>query len=109
MKTLALQPILANLTEAHGELARLFARLQFIVFGEVVDESVKEWAETVAQDERTTPLDILCYRISNALGDNAVKVSPSLQKAKCFSPPQDLVESTASTEPTHERTRQILR
>ena len=57
MKTLALQPILANLTEAHGELARLFARLQFIVFGEVVDESVKEWAETVAQDERTSPLD----------------------------------------------------
>ncbi len=57
MKHLTLQPILSNLTEAHGELARLFARIQFIVFGEVVDESVKEWAETVAQDERTSPLD----------------------------------------------------
>ena len=50
-------PLLSNPTEAHGELARLFARLQFIVFGEVVDESVKEWAKTVAQDERTSPLD----------------------------------------------------
>ena len=50
-------PLLSNLTEAHGELARLFARLQFVVFGEVVDESVKEWAETVAQYERTSPLD----------------------------------------------------
>ncbi len=57
MKHLALQPILSNLTEAYGELARLFARLQFIVFGEVVEESVKEWVETVAQDERTSPLD----------------------------------------------------
>ena len=57
MKQLTLQPILSNLTEAHGELARLVARLQFIVFGEVVDESVKEWAETVEQDERTSPLD----------------------------------------------------
>ena len=51
------QPILSNLSEAHEELARLVARLQFIVFGEVVDESVKEWAGTVAQDERTSPLD----------------------------------------------------
>ncbi len=50
-------PLLSNLTEAHGELARLLARLQFIVFGEVVEESVKEWSETVAQDERTSPLD----------------------------------------------------
>ena len=57
MKPLALHSILSNLTEAHGELARLLARLQFIVFGEVVEESVKEWAETVAQDERTSPLD----------------------------------------------------
>ena len=57
MQTLSWKPILSNLTEAHGELARLFARLQFIVFGEVVDESVKCWAENVAQDERTTPLD----------------------------------------------------
>lgn len=57
MQTLSWKPILSNLTEAHVELARLFARLQFIVFGEVVDESVKEWAETVAQDERTGPLD----------------------------------------------------
>lgn len=50
-------PLLSNLTEAHEELARLLARLQFIVFGEVVDESVQEWAETVAQNERTSPLD----------------------------------------------------
>ena len=57
MNTPTLQPILSNLTEAHGELARLLARLQFIVFGEVVDESVSGWAETVAQDERTNPLD----------------------------------------------------
>ena len=51
------QPILSNLSEAHEELARLVARLQFIVFGEVVDESFRKWAETVAQDERTSPLD----------------------------------------------------
>ena len=57
MNPLALQPILANLAEAHEDLARLFARLQFIVFGEVVDENVKGWVETVAQDERTSPLD----------------------------------------------------
>ena len=57
MKTLALELILSHLNEAHGELARLFARLQFIVFGEVVDESVKGWAETVAQAERISPLD----------------------------------------------------
>ena len=57
MKPLALQSILFNLTEAHKELARLVARLQFIVFGEVVDESFRKWAETVAQDERTSPLD----------------------------------------------------
>ena len=57
MKSLALQPILSNLAEAHGELARLFARIQFVVFGEVVDETVQEWAENVARDERTSPLD----------------------------------------------------
>lgn len=57
MNLLALQPILSHLGKAHGELARLFARLQFIVFGEVVDESVKGWAETVSRDERTSPLD----------------------------------------------------
>lgn len=57
MDELALQPILSNLAEAHGELARLFARIQFIVFGEVVDESVQEWAENVARDEKTSPLD----------------------------------------------------
>ena len=42
MNPLTFQPILSNLTEAHEELARLFARLQFIVFGEVVEESVKD-------------------------------------------------------------------
>ena len=57
MDELALQPILSNLAEAHVELARLFARIQFVVFGEVVDESVKGWAENVARDERTSPLD----------------------------------------------------
>ena len=57
MDELALQPILSNLAEAHEELARLFARIQFIVFGEVVDESVKGWAGTVARDEKTSPLD----------------------------------------------------
>ena len=53
----ALQPILSNLAEAHGELARLFARIQCIVFGEVLDESVKELAEAVARDEENSPLD----------------------------------------------------
>ena len=57
MDELALQPILSNLAEAHGELARLFARIQFVVFGEVVDETVQEWAENVARDERTSPID----------------------------------------------------
>ena len=57
MKSLALLPILSNLAEAHGELARLFARIQFVVFGEVVDKSVKGWAENVARDEKTSPLD----------------------------------------------------
>ena len=57
MNELVLQPILSNLAEAHEELARLFARIQFIVFGAVVDESVKGWAENVARDERTSPLD----------------------------------------------------
>ena len=57
MDELALQPILSNLAEAHEELARLFARIQFIVFGEVVDESVKGWSAAVARDEKTSPLD----------------------------------------------------
>lgn len=57
MDELALQPILSNLAEAHEELARLFARIQFVVFGEVVDESVKGWAKNVARDERTSQLD----------------------------------------------------
>ncbi len=57
MNPLTLQPILSHLAEAHEELARLFARLQFVVFGEVVDENVKGWAETVVRDERTSPLD----------------------------------------------------
>lgn len=57
MHDFSLNLILAHLTEAHEELRRLFARLQFIVFGEIVDESVKGWADTVTQDERTSPLD----------------------------------------------------
>ena len=56
MKQLALKPILSNLREAQGELMRLFARIQFIVFGEVVDESVKGWEESVAQEERRQSL-----------------------------------------------------
>lgn len=57
MKTLDLQPILSHLAEAHGELAQLFARIQFIVFGGVVDESVNGWSAAVARDEKTNPLD----------------------------------------------------
>ena len=57
MDELALQPILSNLAEAHGELARLFARIQFVVFGEVMDESVNGWSAVVARDEKTNPLD----------------------------------------------------
>ena len=56
MKQLALKPILSNLREAQGELMRLFARIQFIVFGEVVDESVKGWEEAVAREERRQSL-----------------------------------------------------
>lgn len=56
MKRLALKPILSNLGEAQGELMLLFARIQFIAFGEVVDESVKGWEESVAQEERRQPL-----------------------------------------------------
>ena len=68
MKTLALELILSNLAEAHWELARLFARLQFIVFGEVLDESVKGWSEAVARDEENSPLDerALFSSLSNA-------------------------------------------
>ena len=56
MKQLALKPILSNLREAQGELMRLFARIQFIVFGEVMDESVKELEKSVAQEERRQSL-----------------------------------------------------
>ena len=56
MKQLALKPILSNLREAQGDLMRLCARIQFIVFGEVVDESVKGWEESVAQEERRQSL-----------------------------------------------------
>lgn len=57
MNELVLQPILSNLAEAHEELARLFARIKFIVFGGVVDESVNGWSAAVARDEKTNPLD----------------------------------------------------
>ena len=68
MNPLSCQPILSNLAEAHEELARLFARLQFIVFGEVLDESVKGWSEAVARDEKTSSLDerALFISLSNA-------------------------------------------
>ncbi len=56
MKPLALKRILSQLNEAHGELARLFARTQFVVFGEVLDEDVKDWEEAIALEEQRDPL-----------------------------------------------------
>ena len=56
MKPLALKSILSHLNEAHRELRWLFARMQFFVFGEVDDESVKDLAESVANEERRNPL-----------------------------------------------------
>jgi hypothetical protein len=56
MKPLALKPILSQLNEAHRELLWLFARMQFIVFGEVVDESVKNLETAVALEEERNPL-----------------------------------------------------
>ncbi len=56
MKPLALKLILSQLNEAHGELSCLFARTQFVVFGEVLDEDVKDWEEAVALEEQREPL-----------------------------------------------------
>ena len=56
MKPLSLLPILLHLAEAHEELRRLFARMQFAIFGEVVDESVKDLEASVAQEESRNPL-----------------------------------------------------
>ena len=56
MKPLALKPILAQLNEAHAELVRLFARMQFVVFGEVLDEDVKNLEASVALQEQRDPL-----------------------------------------------------
>ena len=56
MKPLALQTVLSHLSEAHGELRLLFARLQFAVFGEVDDESVKDLEASVAQEASRNPL-----------------------------------------------------
>ena len=56
MKPLALKPILSNLSEAHRELRWLFARMQFVIFGEVDDERVKDLAENAAREETRNPL-----------------------------------------------------
>ena len=41
MKEMSPTTILESLNEAYGGLSALFARIQFIVFGEVEDECVK--------------------------------------------------------------------
>lgn len=56
MKELSPKTILASLDEAYGELAALFARIQFIVFGEVEDECVKSLEASVAREEQRHPL-----------------------------------------------------
>ncbi len=56
MKPLALKPILSQLNEANEELVRLFARMQFVVFGEVLDEGVKNLEASVAMEEQRNPL-----------------------------------------------------
>ena len=55
MDELALQPILSNLAEAHGELARLFARIQFVVFGDINSRRGRiDGMEDVAGTKRIT-------------------------------------------------------
>ncbi len=68
MKPLALKPILTQLNEAHAELVRLFARMQFVVFGEVLDEGVKNLETSVALEEQQNPLteEAVFVALSNA-------------------------------------------
>lgn len=68
MEPMALKPILSNLNEAHGEMLRLFARLQFIVFGEVLDEDAKNLEASVAAEERRQQLTegVLFVSMANA-------------------------------------------
>ena len=68
MKPLALKPILLQLNDAHGELVRLFARMQFVVFGEVLDEGVKNLETSVALEEQQNPLteEAVFVALSNA-------------------------------------------
>ena len=68
MKPLALKPILSQLNEAYGALVRLFARMQFVVFGEVLDEGVKNLEASVALAEQRDPLteEAVFVAISNA-------------------------------------------
>ena len=68
MKPLALKPILSQLNEAHAELVRLFARMQFVVFGEVLDENVKNLEASVALEEQRNPLteEAVFVALSNA-------------------------------------------
>lgn len=56
LKELFPKTILASLNEAYGGLAALFARIQFIVFGEVEDECVKCLEASVARDDQRHPL-----------------------------------------------------
>lgn len=56
MKELFPKTILPSLGEAYGGLSALFARIQFIVFGEVEDECVKCLEESVAREEQRHPL-----------------------------------------------------
>lgn len=56
MKELSPKTILESLNEAYGGLSALFARIQFIVFGEVEDECVKCLEADVARKEQRSPL-----------------------------------------------------
>ena len=56
MKEMSPTTILESLNEAYGGLSSLFARIQFIVFGEVEDEGVKCLEASVAQEEQRRPL-----------------------------------------------------
>lgn len=56
MHDFSLNLILSNLAEAHEELRRLFARMHFVIFGEVDDESVKDLEAFVAQEASRNPL-----------------------------------------------------
>ncbi len=56
MNALFPETILESLNEAYGGLSALFARIQFIVFGEVEDECVKHLEASAARKEQRSPL-----------------------------------------------------